>query len=71
VTLVDQLKLLIPMAGLIDKDAEMARLNKQIDKLNAEVGRLQGKLSNKGFTDKAPAAVVAWQHRRFVPLARS
>ena len=64
VTLVDQLKLLIPMAGLIDKDAEMARLNKQIDKLNAEVGRLQGKLSNKGFTDKAPAAVVAIEQQK-------
>ena len=64
VALVDQLKLLIPMAGLIDKDAELARLGKQVDKLTAEVGRLSGKLSNKGFTDKAPAAVVAIEQQK-------
>ena len=64
VALVDQLKLLIPMAGLIDKDAELARLDKQINKLTAEVGRLSGKLSNKGFTDKAPAAVVAVEQQK-------
>ena len=64
VALVDQLKLLIPMAGLIDKDAELARLGKQIDKLTAEVARLSGKLSNKGFTDKAPAAVVAIEQQK-------
>ncbi len=64
VALVDQLKLLIPMAGLIDKDAEMERLSKQIEKLTAEVSRLQGKLSNKGFTDKAPEAVVKGEQRK-------
>lgn len=64
VALVDKLKLLIPMAGLIDKDAELARLTKQIDKLTTEVGRLSGKLSNKGFTDKAPAAVVAIEQQK-------
>jgi len=64
VALVDQLKLLIPMAGLIDKDAELARLGKQVDKLTAEVARLTGKLSNKGFTDKAPAKVVAIEQQK-------
>ncbi|MFK7858894.1 MAG: valine--tRNA ligase [Granulosicoccus sp.] len=64
VALVDQLKLLIPMAGLIDKQAELARLSKQVDKLTKEVGRLQGKLSNKGFTDKAPPAVVATEQQK-------
>jgi valyl-tRNA synthetase len=59
VALVDQLKLMIPMAGLIDKQAELARLGKQIEKLEAEVKRLGAKLANKGFTDKAPATVVA------------
>jgi len=57
--LVDQMQLLIPMAGLIDKDAELKRLNKEIDRLTGETDRLSKKLSNKGFTDKAPAAVVA------------
>ena len=64
VALVDQLKLLIPMAGLIDKDAEMERLTKQIGKLTDVVGRLQGKLSNKGFTDKAPEAVVKAEQQK-------
>ena len=64
VALVDELKLLIPMAGLIDKDAEMARLAKQIDKLTGEVGRLGTKLGNEGFTAKAPAAVVATEQQK-------
>ena len=64
VALVDQLKLLIPMAGLIDKEAEMARLAKQIAKLTGEVSRLGAKLGNKGFTDKAPAAVVTAEQQK-------
>ena len=51
-------KVLIPLAGLIDKDAELARLQKEIDKLETEVKRLNGKLSNANFVDKAPEAVV-------------
>ncbi len=58
IALVDQMQLLIPMAGLIDKDAELKRLAKEVDKLNSEVKRLSAKLSNPGFTDKAPAKVV-------------
>ena len=52
------MKVLIPLAGLIDKKAEMARLQKEIDKLEAEVKRLDGKLSNANFVDRAPEAVV-------------
>lgn len=59
VALVDQMELLIPMAGLIDKDAETKRLKKEIAKREDEIKRLNAKLSNTGFTDKAPAAVVA------------
>jgi len=49
---------LIPMADLIDKDAEKARLGKDLQKLEQEVTRLNGKLNNKKFVDKAPADVV-------------
>jgi valyl-tRNA synthetase len=56
--LVGEMKILIPLAGLIDKDAERARLQKERDKLNKEKGRLEGKLNNESFTAKAPAAVV-------------
>ena len=57
-SLVGEMKLLVPMAGLIDKDAELKRLNKQIEKLQKQIKGAQGKLANPGFTDKAPAAVV-------------
>ena len=56
--LVGEMKLLIPMAGLIDKDAELKRLNNEIDKLTKPIKALEGKLANPGFTDKAPEAVV-------------
>jgi len=46
------------MAGFIDKEAEISRLNKEIEKLKKEAGRISGKLSNANFVDKAPAAVV-------------
>ena len=57
-SLVGEMKLLIPMAGLIDKDVELKRLDKEIEKLTKQSKQLQGKLSNPGFTDKAPEAVV-------------
>jgi valyl-tRNA synthetase len=46
------------MAGFIDKDAEVERLAKSIEKLEKEVERVNNKLGNPGFTDKAPAAVI-------------
>ena len=64
VSLVDQLKLMIPMAGLIDKEAELARLTKETDRLTKEVTRLSGKLGNAGFTGKAPARVVEIEQRK-------
>ena len=56
--LVDDMKLLIPLAGLIDKAAEEARLAKEIEKKSSELERCENKLSNSSFVDKAPAAVV-------------
>ncbi|NND90987.1 MAG: valine--tRNA ligase [Granulosicoccus sp.] len=64
VALVEQLKLMIPMAGLIDKDAELARLTRETDRLTEEVERLSRKLANPGFTAKAPAAVVEGEQRK-------
>ncbi|XQW85593.1 valine--tRNA ligase [Thalassotalea piscium] len=55
---VGDLSVLIPMAGLIDKDAELARLSKAIEKLEKDVQRTQGKLSNESFVSKAPEAVI-------------
>jgi valyl-tRNA synthetase len=56
--LVGDMEVLVPMAGLIDKDAELARLQKEIDKTSKELQRIQGKLSNDSFVAKAPAEVV-------------
>ncbi len=56
--LIGDMELLVPMAGLIDKAAELGRLDKEIAKLDKDIQRLAGKLNNPGFVDKAPAAVV-------------
>ena len=56
--LVGNLEILVPMADLIDKDAELARLAKETEKLEKDLSRIEGKLSNASFVDKAPAAVV-------------
>lgn len=57
--LVGDMEVLIPMAGLIDKDAELARLSKALDKANQELSRVVGKLSNEKFVSNAPEAVIA------------
>jgi valyl-tRNA synthetase len=62
--LVGELEILVPMAGLIDKDAELARLDKEIEKLEKDVSRIQGKLGNPAFVDKAPADVVAKEREK-------
>ncbi|WP_369959857.1 valine--tRNA ligase [Pseudomonas benzenivorans] len=56
--LVGEMEVLVPMAGLIDKDAELARLDKEIARLDGEVKRVGGKLANEGFVAKAPAEVL-------------
>lgn len=56
--LVGDMQVLVPMAGLIDKDAELARLDKEIQRLDGEVKRVGGKLANEGFVAKAPAEVL-------------
>jgi valyl-tRNA synthetase len=57
-SLIGEMRLLVPMAGLIDKEAELARLGKEIDRLQSEVQRTEGKLGNDKFVGKAPAEVV-------------
>ncbi len=66
--LVGEMKILIPMAGLIDKDAELTRLTKEIGKLQGDIERTKGKLSNESFVSKAPEAVVQKEKDRIVEL---
>ncbi|WP_136248029.1 valine--tRNA ligase [Halomonas borealis] len=56
--LVGEMEVLVPMAGLIDKDAELARLAKEIDKQDKLIGGIEKKLGNESFVAKAPEAVV-------------
>ncbi|MFV8782203.1 valine--tRNA ligase [Microbulbifer sp. SA54] len=62
--LVGELELLVPMAGLIDVEAESARVLKELDKLDKELARIAGKLQNPNFVDKAPEEVVAKEKAR-------
>lgn len=55
---VGELELLIPMAGLIKKDDELARLQKTLKKLDKDIALATGKLNNPRFTDKAPEDVI-------------
>ena len=54
----ENIEILVPMAGLIDVDAERARLEKEITKLESGMKAVSAKLNNKKFTDNAPEAVV-------------
>jgi len=60
--IVGELKLLVPLEGLVDLDAERARLDKEIARVSAEKEKSETKLSR--FTDKVPAAVVEQERVR-------
>ncbi|ENS5355314.1 valine--tRNA ligase [Vibrio cholerae] len=62
--LVGKSELMIPMAGLIDKDAELDRLGKEIAKTQGEIARIEGKLGNEGFVAKAPEAVITKEREK-------
>ncbi|PZU28468.1 MAG: valine--tRNA ligase [Stenotrophomonas sp.] len=62
--IVGELKLLVPLEGLVDLDAERARLDKEIARVSSEKDKSEVKLSK--FTDKVPAAVVEQERVRLV-----
>src|SRR5690554_5726789 len=68
--LVGQMEVLVPMAGLIDKDKEVARLNKEVEKLDKEIERIAKKLGNQGFVAKAPAAVIDKEKEKLAGFER-
>jgi valyl-tRNA synthetase len=58
--------LALPLADVIDVEAEKARLQKEIGKVNGEIKKISGKLGNQGFLDKAPEAVINENKQRLV-----
>ena len=69
--LLGELEILVPLAGTIDKDAEIGRLERQLDKLEKNLGRSRAKLGNPSFRDRAPAEVVEKERRRTAELEMS
>ncbi len=61
---VGNLRVLIPLAGLIDLDAEKTRLGKEIERIGKEIAKCEGKLGNARFVDNAPAEVVDQERQR-------
>ena len=69
--LAGHLEILIPMSDLIDKDAELARLGKEVDRLQKDCERQQGKLANESFVAKAPADVIAKEREKLADNERA
>ena len=66
--LVGEMEVMIPMAGLIDKEAELARIAKAVEKIEKDMARTQGKLNNQGFVAKAPEAVIAKEREKLAEM---
>ena len=59
------------MADLIDKEAELARLSKEIAKLDKDISLASGKLTNPKFTDKAPVDIIAKEEEKLAQANQS
>lgn len=62
--LVGELKLLVPLEGLVDLDAERTRLDKEIKRVDGEIGKCHNKLASETFVANAPPAVVEQERKR-------
>jgi len=71
IALIGDMKILIPMAGLIDKEAELARLEKEIQKIKNDLPRVEGKLNNPTFVDKAPQDIIDKEKAKLADLHSS
>lgn len=69
--LVGDMEVLVPMADLIDKEAELARLAKEIEKQDKLIGGIEKKLGNDSFVAKAPQAVVEKERAKLTDFQAS
>jgi valyl-tRNA synthetase len=69
--LVGKMEILIPLEGLINKNAEIERLNKEITKLDKIIKQSSGKLSNENYVAKAPSDVVQKERDKLAEFERS
>jgi valyl-tRNA synthetase len=69
--LVGKMEILIPLEGLIDKDAEIQRLDKEITKLEKVIKQSSGKLNNENYVAKAPADVVQKERDKLTELEQA
>ena len=69
VALLGGMRILVPMAGLIDAAAEAVRLQKRIAKLQGDLGKTEAKLANANFVANAPAAVVEQERTRIADFS--
>jgi valyl-tRNA synthetase len=68
IALLGEMRILIPMRGLIDREAELARLEKEIQRIEKDLPRIEGKLNDPSFIQKAPAQVVAKDQAKLAEL---
>ena len=68
--LLGDMRLLVPLKGVIDVDAERARLVRRREKVAAELQRSRGKLQNSNFVNNAPADVVTQERTRTADFER-
>ncbi len=69
--LLGDLRLLVPMKGIIDVDAERGRLEKRIQRVKTDLERTRGKLDNENFVNNAPSDVVTKEQQRAVEFANT
>ena len=66
--LVGEMQLLVPLKGLINKEKEISRLNKEIDRKTNDQSRTEKKLNNKNFLSKAPIEVVNKEQEKLTEI---
>jgi valyl-tRNA synthetase len=68
---IDEATLALSLAGAIDLGQERARLDKEVARLAAEIGKLEKKLANESFVARAPAEIVEEQRQRLADAAQA